>query len=47
MPQIAGKMFVARGTVKVQVSHIFARLGMSNRAELAALATRRSGGGGQ
>ena len=46
-PQIAEKMFVARGTVKVHVSHIFAKLGLSNRAELAALATRRSGGGGQ
>ena len=46
-PQIAEKMFVARGTVKVHVSHIFAKLGLSNRAELAALATRRSDGGGQ
>jgi DNA-binding NarL/FixJ family response regulator len=35
-------MFVARGTVKVHVSHIFAKLGLSNRAELAALATRRT-----
>ena len=41
-PQIAQRMFVARGTVKVHVSHIFAKLGVSNRAELAALATRRS-----
>ena len=41
-PQIAEKMFIARGTVKVHVSHIFAKLGLSNRAELAALATRRS-----
>jgi DNA-binding CsgD family transcriptional regulator len=41
-PQIAEKMFVARGTVKVHVSHIFAKLGLSNRAELAALATRRT-----
>jgi predicted ATPase/DNA-binding CsgD family transcriptional regulator len=46
-PQIAEKMFIARGTVKVHVSHIFAKLGLSNRAELAALATRRSGGSGQ
>lgn len=43
-PQIAEKMFVARGTVKVHVSHIFAKLGLSNRAELAALATRRATG---
>ncbi len=41
-PQIAERMFVARGTVKVHVSHIFAKLGLSNRSELAALATRRS-----
>jgi predicted ATPase/DNA-binding CsgD family transcriptional regulator len=43
-PQIAERMFVARGTVKVHVSHIFAKLGLSNRSELAALATRRSAG---
>ncbi len=45
-PQIAAQMFIARGTVKVHVSHIFAKLGLSNRAELTALATRRSGGAG-
>jgi predicted ATPase/DNA-binding CsgD family transcriptional regulator len=44
-PQIAERMFVARGTVKVHVSHVFGKLGVSNRAELAALATRRSAGG--
>ncbi len=46
-PQIAQQMFIARGTVKVHVSHIFAKLGLSNRAELAALATRRSPGDGR
>jgi len=46
-PQIAQQMFIARGTVKVHVSHVFAKLGLSNRAELAALATRRSGGEGR
>ena len=46
-PQIAEKMFIARGTAKVHVSHIFAKLGLSNRAELAALATRRSSSGDQ
>jgi predicted ATPase/DNA-binding CsgD family transcriptional regulator len=46
-PQIAQQMFIARGTVKVHVSHIFAKLGLSNRAELAALATRRSRGEGR
>jgi DNA-binding CsgD family transcriptional regulator len=34
-------MFVARGTVKVHLSHIFAKLGVSTRAELAAQATKR------
>ena len=43
-PEIAEKMFVARGTVKVHVSHIFAKLGIGNRAELTALAIRRSAG---
>ena len=46
-PQIAEQMFIARGTVKVHVSHIFAKLGLSNRAELAALAARRSTGADQ
>jgi DNA-binding CsgD family transcriptional regulator len=31
----------ARGTVKVHLSHIVAKLGASTRAELAAEATRR------
>jgi len=35
-------MFLSRGTVKVHLSHIFAKLGTSTRAELAAEATRRS-----
>jgi DNA-binding NarL/FixJ family response regulator len=41
-PQIAQRMFIARGTVKVHVSHIFAKLGVSSRAELATMAARRS-----
>jgi DNA-binding CsgD family transcriptional regulator len=40
-PQIAERMFIARGTVKVHLGHIFAKLGVSTRAELAAQATRR------
>jgi DNA-binding CsgD family transcriptional regulator len=35
-------MFISRGTVKVHLSHIFAKLGTSTRAELAAEATRRA-----
>jgi DNA-binding CsgD family transcriptional regulator len=40
-PQIAEQLFVARGTVKVHLSHIFAKLGVATRAELASEATRR------
>ena len=41
-PQIGERMFISRGTVKVHVSPIFAKLGTSTRAELAAQATRRA-----
>lgn len=40
-PQIAAKMFVARGTVKVHLGHIFTKLGVTSRSELAAQAIRR------
>ena len=40
-PQIAERVFVARGTVKVHLSHVFVKLGVSTRAELAAQAMRR------
>ncbi len=43
-PQIAERLFIARGTVKVHLGHIFAKLGVATRAELAATATRRSSG---
>jgi DNA-binding CsgD family transcriptional regulator len=41
-PQIGERMFISRGTVKVHLSHIFAKLGIATRAELAAEATRRT-----
>jgi predicted ATPase/DNA-binding CsgD family transcriptional regulator len=40
-PEIAERLFVARSTVKVHLSHVFAKLGCSTRAELAAEAARR------
>jgi ATP/maltotriose-dependent transcriptional regulator MalT len=41
-PQVAERLFIARGTVKVHLGHIFSKLGVSTRSELAAEATRRS-----
>jgi DNA-binding CsgD family transcriptional regulator len=43
-PQVAERLFIARGTVKVHLAHIFSKLGVSTRSELAAVATRRSVG---
>ncbi|MEY2449378.1 MAG: hypothetical protein QOH79_2854 [Acidimicrobiaceae bacterium] len=40
-PQIADRMFIARGTVKVHLSHVFTKLEVSTRAELATRATKR------
>jgi predicted ATPase/ATP/maltotriose-dependent transcriptional regulator MalT len=40
--QIAERLFVSPSTVKSHLVHIFAKLGISTRAELAAAATRRS-----
>jgi len=40
-PQIAERMFITRATVKTHLSHVYAKLGVSNRAELASQATRR------
>lgn len=42
-PQVAERMFVSRATVKAHLSHIFQKLEVSSRSELAALAVRRSG----
>jgi predicted ATPase/class 3 adenylate cyclase/DNA-binding CsgD family transcriptional regulator len=41
-PQVAERLFIARGTVKVHLGHIFSKLGVVTRSELAAEATRRS-----
>jgi DNA-binding CsgD family transcriptional regulator len=40
-PEIGERMFIARGTVKVHLSHIYAKLDVRNRSELASLVTRR------
>jgi predicted ATPase/DNA-binding CsgD family transcriptional regulator len=43
-PDIARKLFISRNTVKVYLSRAYAKLGVSNRTELARLATRHSQG---
>ncbi|WP_007507829.1 helix-turn-helix transcriptional regulator [Pseudofrankia saprophytica] len=40
-PEIARRLFMARATVKVHLTHVFAKLGIASRAELAAEAGRR------
>ncbi|MEJ7562457.1 MAG: LuxR C-terminal-related transcriptional regulator [Ilumatobacteraceae bacterium] len=40
-PQIAERLFVSRATVKTHLSHVYTKVGIANRAELASLATRR------
>jgi DNA-binding CsgD family transcriptional regulator len=41
-PDVARELFISRNTVKVHLSHAYAKLGVANRTELARLATRRS-----
>jgi DNA-binding CsgD family transcriptional regulator len=40
-PQVAERLFIATGTVKTHLAHIFNKLGVGSRTELAALAVRR------
>jgi predicted ATPase/class 3 adenylate cyclase/DNA-binding CsgD family transcriptional regulator len=40
-PEIGERLFIGRGTVKTHVAHVFTKLGLRTRAELAAEATRR------
>jgi len=42
-PEIGERMFISRGTVKVHLSHIYAKLGLRNRSEVTAEAIRRQG----
>lgn len=39
--EIATRLFIAPSTVKTHLAHVFAKLGVSTRAEMAALAARR------
>jgi predicted ATPase/DNA-binding CsgD family transcriptional regulator len=40
-PQVAERMFISRATVKAHLAHIFQKLDLSSRSELAAVAARR------
>jgi DNA-binding NarL/FixJ family response regulator len=41
-PDIAEQLLMARSTVKTHLSHVFAKLSVSTRAELASAATKRA-----
>jgi DNA-binding CsgD family transcriptional regulator len=41
-PQIGERLFISRRTVQTHLAHVFAKLDMSSRAQLAAEAVRRS-----
>jgi predicted ATPase/DNA-binding CsgD family transcriptional regulator len=42
-PDIGARLFMSRGTVKTHLSHVYAKLGISNRTELATLAAAHPG----
>ncbi len=41
-PEVGERLFIGRGTVKTHLAHVFAKLGITTRSELAAEATRRA-----
>jgi predicted ATPase/DNA-binding CsgD family transcriptional regulator len=40
-PEIGARLFVSRATVKTHLSHVYAKLGIANRTELATLASQQ------
>jgi DNA-binding NarL/FixJ family response regulator len=40
-PEIGTRLFMSRGTVKTHLSHVYAKVGVANRTELATLAVPR------
>jgi predicted ATPase/DNA-binding CsgD family transcriptional regulator len=42
-PEIAARLFMGRGTVKTHLAHVYAKLGVANRTELARLAAGAPG----
>jgi DNA-binding CsgD family transcriptional regulator len=45
-PEIGARLFMSRGTVKTHLTHIFSKLDVANRTELATLAAGRTDRGG-
>jgi len=43
-PEVAERLFMSRSTVKTHLNHVFAKLGITTRAELAASYVRDAGG---
>jgi DNA-binding CsgD family transcriptional regulator len=41
-PEVGERLFIGRGTVKTHLAHVFAKLGIATRSELAVEATRRA-----
>ena len=42
-PEIGARLFMSRSTVKTHLSHVYGKLGVANRTELAALAGAERG----